>query len=243
MSTRQTASLIVILYMKIRCRAVPGTMKSTATDTENEDEDDHDVAAPRIFDLAIKKERETSVPSYSYTQNVKYTITVLQPGQCGCQVRWPSRIPYPVDWNLYLPSIRSGRSWTHKISRVINTPWHLPPTQLTNYILVSIHVTMILPMAGPTILRSAVAIAADGGSNADIDGVFDSNLKMIISTTTSTTTMCSISGYCCQPGWRQPWFGNCSSGGPCLEKTLVTPPIRLWSEPYFCNYHLTIRAM
>ncbi len=45
-----------------------------------EDEDDHDVAGPEIFDLAIRKERVSSPPSYSYTQEVENEITVFNQG-------------------------------------------------------------------------------------------------------------------------------------------------------------------
>ncbi|MFN8319523.1 MAG: SdrD B-like domain-containing protein [Saprospiraceae bacterium] len=143
----------------------------------NEDEDDHDVAAPRIFDLAIKKERETSVPSYSYTQNVKYTITVYNQGNVAAsQVTITDTIPCGLE---FIPALNPqwAVSGPNKISRVINTPL-APATNAAYELYFGVNPCYNDPANGWTnYIEISSAIAADGGSNADIDGVFDSNLK------------------------------------------------------------------
>ncbi len=144
---------------------------------ENEDEDDHDVAAPRIFDLAIKKERETSVPSYSYTQNVKYTITVYNQGNVAAsQVTITDTIPCGLE---FIPALNPqwAISGPNKISRVINTSL-APATNATYDLFFGVNPCYNDPTNGWTnYIEISGAIAADGGSNEDIDGVFDSNLK------------------------------------------------------------------
>ena len=145
--------------------------------SQNEDEDDHDVAAPRIFDLAIKKERETSVPSYSYTQNVKYTITVYNQGNVAAsQVTITDTIPCGLE---FIPALNPQWviSGPNKISRVINTTL-APATNATYDLFFGVNPCYNDPTNGWTnYIEISGAIAADGGSNGDIDGVFDTNLK------------------------------------------------------------------
>ncbi|MBK7223746.1 MAG: DUF11 domain-containing protein [Saprospiraceae bacterium] len=145
--------------------------------SQNEDEDDHDVAAPRIFDLAIKKERETSVPSYSYTQNVKYTITVYNQGNVAAnQVTITDTIPCGLE---FLPGLNPNWSVSgpNKVSRTINTTI-TPATNTSFDLYFGVNPCYNDPANGWTnYIEISNAVAADGGSNMDIDGTFDSNLK------------------------------------------------------------------
>ncbi|MBK8701011.1 MAG: DUF11 domain-containing protein [Saprospiraceae bacterium] len=145
--------------------------------SENEDEDDHDVAAPRIFDLAIKKERQTAVPSYSYTQNVNYTIIVYNQGNVTAnQVTVTDTVPCGLE---FLPALNPG--WTisgpNKVSFTQSGPI-LPASFVTLNLLFGVNPCYNNPATGWTnYVEISNAVPADGGSNDDIDGTFDSTLN------------------------------------------------------------------
>ena len=129
-------------------------------------------------------------------------------------------------------------SGPNKISRVINTT--LAPA--TNMTLTCFWVNPCYndPANGWTnYIEISNAIAADGGSNADIDGVFDSNLKMIISTTTSTTTMCSIRwGTAVNQDEDNHDLEIVQVVDLALKNTGNTSSLFLWSKPHLCHHHL-----
>ncbi len=144
--------------------------------SENEDEDDHDVATPRIFDLAIRKQRQTSVPSYSYIQNVIYNITVFNQGNVDANsVTIVDTIPCGLE---FLPALNPGWSISSpgKISFTSNTT--IPAATSRAFTLTfGVNPCYVNPKDGWTnYIEIHTATPADGGSNADIDGVFDNSL-------------------------------------------------------------------
>jgi uncharacterized repeat protein (TIGR01451 family) len=143
----------------------------------NEDEDDHDVAAPRIFDLAIKKERQTAVPSYSYTQNVSYNATVYNQGNITANsITITDTLPCGLE---FLPGLNPGWSISApgKISYTISTPL-AGATNTTIPLTFGVNPCYINPADGWTnYIEISNAIPADGGPNLDIDGTFDNILS------------------------------------------------------------------
>jgi uncharacterized repeat protein (TIGR01451 family) len=90
-----------------------------------EDEDDHDPAGPSIFDLALRKIVDTALPSYSYGQDVMYTITVFNQGNIPagdivvrdtipCGFEFDPSDPANIGWT------QSGQVITNTISSVLN---------------------------------------------------------------------------------------------------------------------------
>ncbi|MBP6238077.1 MAG: DUF11 domain-containing protein [Saprospiraceae bacterium] len=95
-----------------------------------EDEDDHDPAGPSIFDLALTKTVDTALPSYSYGQNVMYTITVFNQGNVVARdIVVRDTIPCGLEFD---PSDPANTGWTQS-GQVITTTISslLNPTQST----------------------------------------------------------------------------------------------------------------
>lgn len=141
-----------------------------------EDEDDHDVAAPRIFDLALKKDRQTAVPSYSYTQDVLYNIRVYNQGNVNANnIVIVDTIPCGLEFNAAVnPAwILSG---PNKIQSTI------AGTLLANRDTLIPLVFGVNPCYNNQVLgwtnyaEIFSATAADGGPANDIDGTFDNIL-------------------------------------------------------------------
>lgn len=144
--------------------------------SQNEDEDDHDVAAPRVFDLAIKKERSTAVPSYSYTQNVTYTVTLYNQGNVTANtITITDTLPCGLE---FLPGLNPGwaLSGPNKVSFTYTTPL-LPATSHTLQLIFGVNPCYVDPTnAWTNYIEISSATAADGGPALDIDGTFDNIL-------------------------------------------------------------------
>ena len=53
---------------------------ASTSDTGVGSQDDHDPAGPKVFDLALRKTKETALPSFSYGQTVMYKIEIFNQG-------------------------------------------------------------------------------------------------------------------------------------------------------------------
>ncbi|MBK8853798.1 MAG: DUF11 domain-containing protein [Saprospiraceae bacterium] len=91
----------------------------------NEDEDDHDPAGPSIFDLALRKTVDTSAPSYSYGQNVMYTIRIFNQGTIAARdIEIRDTIPCGFEFDamdiINAGWTQSGQVITRTITSVLN---------------------------------------------------------------------------------------------------------------------------
>ena len=144
-----------------------------------EDEDDHDPATTRVLDLALIKDRGTAVPSYSYTQNVEFTITVENQGNTA--VNQLSIIDTLSCGYSFDGGINPGWVYDASINSVRfidNSP--PAPSSLKTYSLI-LNVDPCydgFPLDNwdnATEIESVVA--SDGLGNDDIDGSFDNNFS------------------------------------------------------------------
>ncbi|MEZ4909661.1 MAG: SdrD B-like domain-containing protein [Saprospiraceae bacterium] len=96
----------------------PGDNDTASTsDTGVGSQDDHDPAGPKVFDLALRKTKETALPSFSYGQTIMYKIEVFNQGN----------IPATnVEITDYLPC-----GLEFDASSVTNTGWALSGNKVT----------------------------------------------------------------------------------------------------------------
>ena len=90
----------------------PGDNDTASTsDTGVGSQDDHDPAGPQVFDLALRKTKETALPSFSYGQTVMYKIEVFNQGNIAatnievtdylpCGLEFDGSSPTNAGWSL-----------------------------------------------------------------------------------------------------------------------------------------------
>ena len=78
---------------------------------KDEDEDDHDVAAPTIFDLAIRKTIDLSNSEYAYGGNTRFVIEVFNQGnQDAREVTVTDFLPCGLEFNP-LSAVNTANGW------------------------------------------------------------------------------------------------------------------------------------
>ncbi len=82
----------------------------STSDTGVGSQDDHDPAGPSIFDLALRKGVVTATPSYSYGQNVMYSIVIVNQGNAAASnIVVKDYLPCGLAFD---PSLPMNATWT-----------------------------------------------------------------------------------------------------------------------------------